>query len=248
VLSDATTDGSIDDHGAVGGLVSVRTDRTMYDTKRLASGVGVLLTLWALVGLLLLSTGVGVSVPLSSSGGFNVSADYLTASEATVVPAKTKIVTPSVLFEVKSSYIRQLNLQKTLNVSDVPGLTGRLQVQVRSEEATARGVAFKTDRITAQTATWRGFVLDERTGPKIFDRFKAYAGPNPNQAPNTDDPLAIEGSDAGAIRPSDGDSAFELRGAKITTSTLSADRLQLSDLSLRVRYDFDNDGEFEYGA
>ncbi|RXK46294.1 hypothetical protein [Halorientalis pallida] len=220
----------------------------MYDTKRLASGVGVLLTLWALVGLLILSTGVGVSIPLSSTGGFNVSADYLTASEATVVPAKTKIVTPSVLFEVERSYIRDLNLQKTLNVSDVPGLTGRLQIQIRSEEATAEGVAFKTDRITAQTATWRGFVLDERTGPKIFDRFKAYAGPNPNQAPNTNDPLQIEGSDPGAIRPSDGDPAFELRGAKITTSTLSADQLQLSDLSLRVRYDFNNDGEFEYGA
>ncbi|WP_336000940.1 hypothetical protein [Halorientalis halophila] len=220
----------------------------MYDTKRLASGVGVLLTLWAFVGLLLLTTGVGVSVPLSSTGGFNVSADYMTASEATVVPAQTKIVTPSVLFEVERSYIRELNLQKNLNVSDVPGLTGRLQIQIRSEEATARGVAFKTDRITAQTATWRGFVLDERKADKVFDQFYAYAGPNPNSAPNTDDPLAIEGSDAGAIRPSDGRPAFELQGATITTSTLSADQLQLSDLSLRVRYDFDNDGEFEYGA
>ncbi|AQL42388.1 hypothetical protein BV210_06510 [Halorientalis sp. IM1011] len=191
---------------------------------------------------------MGVSVPLSSSGGFNVSADYLTASEATVVPAKTSIVTPSVLFEVERSYIRDMNLQKTLNVSDVPGLSGRLQVQIRSEEATARGVAFKTDRITAQTATWRGFVLDERTGPEIYDRFYAYAGPNPNQAPNTDDTLQIEGSDAGATRPGDGDQAFELRGAKITTSTLSADQIQLSDMSLRVRYDYNNDGEFEYGA
>ncbi|MFB6084066.1 MAG: hypothetical protein ABEJ94_07465 [Halorientalis sp.] len=220
----------------------------MYDTKRLASGVGVLLTLWALVGLLILGTGVGVSVPLSSTGGFNVSADYMSASEATVVPAKTKIVTPSVLFEVERSYIRGLVLRKTLNVSGVPGLSGRLQIQVRAEEATARGVAFKTDRITAQTAIWRGFVLDERTGPKIFDRFYAYAGPNPNQAPNTDDPLQIEGSDPGVIRPSNGDPAFELRGAKITTSTLSADRIQLSEMSLRVRYDYDNDGEFEYGA
>jgi hypothetical protein len=219
----------------------------MYETKRLASGVGVLLTLWALVGLLVLSTGVGVSVPLSSSGGFNITADYLGAEESTSVPATTdETGAPVAKFEISNSYAEYLQLEKTLNVSSVPGLNGKMRLLIRSDTAELNGVTFKTNRLTAGTARWRGFVLDERNAEEIEEQFISYAGPNPKEVPNTDDPMQIQGSTPGAVRPSE-EPAFQLYNARIETSYLTADQVKLSNIDLWVQYDPDGDDNYEYG-
>lgn len=220
----------------------------MYDSKRLASGVGVLFVLWASVGLLVVSTGVGVSVPLSGTGGFNISASYLGASESRSVPAQTAGTNASVAkFEIEESYAQNLQLAKTVNVSDFPGVEGNIRLLIQAQEASIDGVMYKTDHITADRAVWRGFVLDERRADDPRNQFVAYAGPNPNSAVNTDDPLTVAGSEPGAVEPGTRP-AFELHGAHIAASKLTADQVSLTNLGVVVQYDPDSDGTYEYGS
>lgn len=222
----------------------------MYDNKRLASGVGVLLTLWALVGLLVMSSGVGlaVSAPLSPSGGFVVEANYLGAEESVSTAAKTETTgVPAAKFEVTKSYAEYLKLMKTLDVSSIPGLNGNIRILIQSDTATLQGVTFKTNDLTASTARWRGFVLDERNSESRFDQFYAYAGPNPEEAPNTNDEMEVGGSTPGAVRKSE-EPGFQLYNTRIEMSSLTADQVTLSNLDLRVQYDPDDDGTYEYGT
>src|SRR6056297_1708976 len=93
----------------------------MYDNKRLASGVGVLLSLWALVGLLVMSSGVGlaVSAPLSPSGGFVIEANYLGAEQSISTASKTRTTgVPAAKFRITKSYAEYLTLKKTLDLGD----------------------------------------------------------------------------------------------------------------------------------
>ncbi|MFB6164545.1 MAG: hypothetical protein ABEJ31_05250 [Haloarculaceae archaeon] len=220
----------------------------MYDNRRLASGVGVLLTLWALVGLLVLSSGVGVSIPITATGGFNMTADYMSASEATAVPSKVpQRLVPAVTFEIKKSYVQGLQIEKTLDVGSLPGLNGNLRLLIRSDTAKIDGVSFQTNHITAKKAIWRGFILDERRNDSVYDQFLAYAGPNPNDHLNTNDPLQIAGSTPGATRPGER-AAFQLYNARIHSSHLAADQVDLSNMLLVVQYDPDDDGVYEYGT
>jgi len=122
-----------------------------------------------------------------------------------------------------------------------------MRILIKSEEAQLEGVMYKTDHLEAGTAIWRGFVLDERKAPTRFGEFYSYAGPNPNDATNTDDPMKISGSTAGDVRRS-GEPGFQLYNARIEMSTLRADRVDLSNLDLRVQYDPDDDGTYEYGT
>jgi len=222
----------------------------MHDKKRLASGVGVLLTLWALVGLLIMSSGVGlaVSAPLSPSGGFVVEANYLGAEESVSTASITDTTgVPAAQFEVTRSYAEYLRLMKTLDVDDVPGLNGQIRLLIQSDTATLQGVTFKTNDLSASTARWRGFVLDERYADSRFDQFYSYAGPNPEEATNTDDPLEVGGSTPGAVRKSE-EPGFQLYNTRIEMSSLTADQVTLSNLDLRVQYDPDDDGTYEYGT
>ncbi|WP_136716659.1 hypothetical protein [Halorientalis salina] len=222
----------------------------MYDNKRLASGVGVLLTLWALVGLLVMSSGVGlaVSAPLSPSGGFVVEANYLGAEESVSTASTTETTgVPAAKFEVTKSYAEYLKLMKTLDVSTVPGLNGQIRLLIQSDTATLQGVTFRTNDLTASTARWRGFVLDERNEESRFDQFYSYAGPNPEEAPNTDDEMEVGGSTPGAVKKSE-EPGFQLYNTRIEMSSLTADQVTLSNLDLRVQYDPDGDGTYEYGT
>ncbi|MFD1587775.1 hypothetical protein ACFR9U_12335 [Halorientalis brevis] len=222
----------------------------MYDTKRLASGVGVLLSLWALVGLLVMSSGVGlaVSAPLSPSGGFVVEANYLGAEQSISTASKTRTTgVPAAKFRITKSYAEYLTLKKTLDVSDVPGLNGTMRLLIQSDTATLQGVTFRTNDLTASTARWRGFVLDERYNESRFEQFYSYAGPNPEDAPNTDDPMEVGGSTPGAVKKSE-KPGFQLYNARIEMSSLTADQVQLSNLDLRVQWDVNSDGDYEYGT
>lgn len=219
----------------------------MYDNRRLASGIGVLFMLWTLVGLLVVSSGVGVSVPLTGTGGFNVTASYFGASESRSVPAKTSNGAPAAKFEVAKTVAQNLEVEKTLDVSDLPAVQGNLRLVITSDRATLNSVMFKTDSLTAGTAIWRGFVLDERKSSSRFDQFVAYAGPNPQGAVNTGTQFAIDGSDPGATSQS-GEPAFQLYNAEFKMSTLTADQVTIHNLGLIVQYDPDDDGTYEYGT
>lgn len=220
----------------------------MYDRNRLASGLGVLFALWAVVGLLVLSTGVGVSIPLSGSGGFNLTATYFGASESRATPAVTNETgAPATTFEVEKSYAQELQLEKTLNFSSIAGVDGNLRLLIQADEARIDGAMYKTNHVDAQSATWRGFVLDERAESATTDQFQSYAGPNPSSSLNTDDTVSIAGSTSGAVEPGE-QPAFELHDARIEMSKLTADQVSLENLVLVVQYDIDSDGTYEYGT
>ena len=226
----------------------------MYETKRLASGVGVLLALWALVGLLVMSSGVGlaVSAPLSPSGGFVVEANYLGAAESISEASSTETTgQPAAEFRITKSYAEYLSLMKTLDVSDVPGLNGQIRILIQSDTARLQGVTFMTNDLTASTARWRGFVLDERYADSRFDQFYSYAGPDPEGAPNTDDEMEVGGSEplgADEWPRKSREPGFQLYNARIEMSSLTADQVSLSNLDLRVQYDPDDDQDYEYGT
>lgn len=219
----------------------------MYDNKRLASGIGVLFMLWTLVGLLVVSSGVGVSVPLTGTGGFNVSASYFGASESESVPGTSTNGAPVAKFEIAKTVARDLEVEKTLAIDSLPGVQGNLRLVITADQATLNTVMFKTDSLTAGTAIWRGFVLDERKSDSRFDEFVAYAGPDPQGAVNTGTPFAIDGSDPGATDQSEAP-AFQLYNAEFKMSTLTADQVTLNNLGLIVQYDPDDDGTYEYGS
>ena len=219
----------------------------MYDNRRLASGIGVLFVLWTLVGLLVVSSGVGGSIPLTGTGGFNVSASYFGASESESVPATTSNGAPAAQFEVATTVAEDLEVEKTLGLESMPGVQGDLRLVITADRATLNSVMFKTDDLRAGTAIWRGFVLDERNTDSRFTEFVAYAGPNPQSAVNTGTQFAIDGSDPGATDRSESP-AFQLYNAEFKMSTLTADQVTLQNLGLIVQYDPDDDGTYEYGS
>jgi hypothetical protein len=219
----------------------------MYDNKRLASGIGVLFMLWTLVGLLVVSSGVGVSVPLTGTGGFNVSASYFGASESESIPATTSNGAAAAKFEIAKTVAQDLEVEKTLAIDSLPGVQGNLRLVITADRATLNTVMFKTDSLTAGTAIWRGFVLDERVADDRFGEFVAYAGPAPQSAVSTGTRFAIDGSDPGATDQSE-EPAFQLYNAEFKMSTLTADQVSLENLGLIVQYDPDDDGTYEYGS
>lgn len=217
----------------------------MYERHRLVLGAGLLCSMWLAVFVLIASTGVALTAPLSGTGGFTIQADYVSASAAVTTPARAESTrideTPAARFEVTESSLRNVRVTKTLSVDELPGLNGRIRLVLRNPDwLDLDGVAFKTDELTADTAVWRGFVLDERRADSALDQFVASAGPTPNDTPNTDDPLAVQGS---------GDEpAFELYDARIEAFSLTVDSMDFSDVSLLVQYDPDSDGTYEYGV
>lgn len=214
----------------------------MYDRRYLMTGAGLLVALWAIVGLVIVSSGVAVSVPLSGSGGFTVAADYLSAERSVSTPGETDSTDsnqrPTAVFELSESTATDLRVQKTLSVAQLPGLNGNIRLGISSGRAEIEGVVLKTDRLQAERAVFRGFVIDERNRDSIFDQFVATAGPNPQATAGN--PVDVEGS---------GDEpGIELQTARINAYSLTADRAQLSNLNLVVAYDPDSDGTYEYGS
>jgi hypothetical protein len=214
----------------------------MYDSNQLLTGAGLLVALWAAVGVIIVSSGVAVSVPLSGGGGFTVAADYLSAERSVSTPGETDSTAenrrPTAVFELSESTATDLRVQKTLAVDQMPGLNGNIRLGIRSGRAEIEGVVLKTDRLQAERAVFRGFVIDERNRDSIFDQFVATAGPNPQEIAGN--PVDVEGS---------GDEpGIELQTARIEAYSLTADRAQLSNLNLVVAYDPDDDGTYEYGS
>lgn len=206
------------------------------------TGAGLLVALWAVVGLVIVSSGVAVSVPLSGGGGFTVAAEYLSAERSVSTPGETDSTAteqrPTAVFELSESTATNLRVQKTLAIDQLPGLNGNIRLGISSGRAEIEGVVLKTDRLQAERAVFRGFVIDERNRDSIFDQFVSTAGPNPQQTAG--EPVDVEGSG--------NEPGIELQTARINAYSLTADRAQLSNLNLVVAYDPDSDGTYEYGS
>jgi hypothetical protein len=214
----------------------------MYDTKRLKLGAGLLLAVWGLAGLLIVTSGVAVSMPLSGSGGFTITADYLSAEQSISAPGETDSTAsdrlPVAVFEISRSTAQELRITKTLSLDGIPGLNGNARIVLVGDDITLDGVVFETTHISAERAVWRGFVIDERNRDSVFDQFVASAGPNPGRTAGN--PVDIEGSGS--------EPGFELYEAEIEAYSLTVDQVDLSELGVQIQFDPDDDGTYEYGS
>lgn len=225
----------------------------MYDNKRIASGIGVLFVLWAGVGFLILSAGLGVSIPLTATGGFTLTADYLGASNQSAVPTTTATGAAAFEFRVRETRADNLYVNKTLDADTVPGLSGQFRVSVFAGTAYISETRFKSNDIRATTAIVRGLLVDDRyaggqSGP-IREKFLLYSGPNPEAHRSTNDLLEIGTSTPGAVNASERAALQFPNGVTIDVSTLSAEQVRIRDgTEVRVLYDPQGDGTFGVGG
>lgn len=196
----------------------------MYNRKRIARGAGTAVAVWALVGLLVMSTGVAYALPLAGIGGFTVSADRITSDGMTLyhgVGDTSEIdAYPQAIVELTETEMIDMSLTKTMDVSGVPGLSGTAKLRIDSAGRTqGSAVVVKSSALTANGATFEQFAIDER---------------------NTTDPRT-----AFTMRADEG---MEMRDARIRAHYLATNSISLSDMSLVMCYDPDGDGAYEYGA
>jgi hypothetical protein len=218
------------------------TDRR-YNRRRIGQGVGLLIALWAAAMMLMLSTGVALSVP-PAEGGYKLEADsvqgetfrlYAGYTDSTQSDRLTAAVN-----EIGSISSSGLRIVKRLSLEDMPGVNGYLRVGIATGSANAESgtLTLKARTITADQLRLRGAVIDEDFGADISNRFVIYAGNNPEAIAEKDLNIETPGSQ----------NAFEATNLRTRAYYINADRLQLSNLRLVMEYDPDGDGTYEYGV
>lgn len=216
----------------------------MYNRKRIARGAGSALAVWALVGILLMSSGVAYGLPLAGVGGFVITSNSVTADSTVIYPgvdetsgfAATNPDTgatsndyPQAVVELRDVSIENLGIKKTIPLSQytADSLNGNAQIRVFAPgTSTSPNVLLKSSALGASSAQLNGFRVQDRGDGQPGDSYKTWA--------NSTSTL---GSNTGLVT---------IRGHYIV-----ADRIQTSDsLAVVVCYDANpsaRDG-FEYGT
>ncbi|MFB6164648.1 MAG: DUF6230 family protein [Haloarculaceae archaeon] len=196
----------------------------MYNRKRIARGAGTAVAAWALVGLLVMSTGVAYAVPLAGIGGFTISADRITSDSMTLyhgVGDTSEIdAYPQAMIELTDAKMLDMRLAKTFDVNAIPGLSGTAKLRIDTDGQTVGdAVLVKSTAMSARGATFKQFAIEER---------------------NTTDPRT-----AFTMRADDG---IVMQDAEIRAHYLATNHITLSHMSLVVCYNPDNtDNTYEYG-
>jgi len=180
-----------------------------------------LLSLWMLVALLTMQTGVAYALPFAGLGGFEIRAasfegQGLTQYTATADTSTTSS-TPVGVTELNSATLTNMQLIKTLNVSTVPGLSGTARFVITTNgETTAQGVTTYVSVIESNRAQFDGLVMFEQNSTDPSQEFRMQAN------------------------------KITLDNAAIRAHYLQADQITFPQLSLVVQYDPDGDGTYEY--
>jgi hypothetical protein len=195
----------------------------MYDRKRIAQGAGTAIAVWALVAMLVLSTGVAYAVPLSGIGGFKIYASEIRADSLTLYPGvddtSEMSAYPQAVVELQNARLDDLSLHKKINANSIPGLSGEARLSIFTSGTTDSGnVLVKTSALEAQGATFNSFTIDEQPTSDPRDSFSLDAG---------------------------GD--VTLQNAGIRAHYLATNQLQLPSFTLVFCYNPDGDDTWEYG-
>lgn len=195
----------------------------MYDRERIARGAGAAIAVWALVGLVIMSTGVAYAVPLAGVGGFVITADEIRSDTLVLYPGvgdtSERDVYPQALVELRDTRLRGLRAYKDLDLTRTPVFTGELRFLL-TNRGTLRGesILLKSSALEAEDATFDDFAIeDEATG---------------------DVRTSFEISSTGGATLEDAD----IRAHYLTSNTLRS-----SNLMIYACWDRDNDGSYEYG-
>jgi hypothetical protein len=187
----------------------------MYDRSRMAQGAGASLALWALIGLLVTSTGVAYALPLGGVGGFVVNGSQVTAEDITLYPGvddtSERSAYPQAVVELQSVQIQDLTLRKTIPVDAIPGLSGTATLSIVSSGTTeADRILLKSSALTSDRAIFQQLQIDEQPVDDPSSQFTLRA---------------------------DGDPGLELQNANIRAHYLTTSSITLPQLSLTVDYD-----------
>lgn len=214
-----------------------------YNRRRVGQGIGLLVALWAAAMMLMLSTGVALSVP-PAEGGYMLQADSVQGETFRLYAGQTDSTQSDQLTaavnEIGEISSRNLRILKRLSLDNLPGVNGYLRVGIAAGSANANSgtLTLKAQTITADQLRLRGSVIDEDYGADVPNRFVVYAGDNPE---------AVVEKDVN-IEPAGDQDAFEATNLRTRAYYVNADELQLSNLNLVVAYDPDGDGTYEYGG
>lgn len=194
----------------------------MYDRTRIARGAGAAVAVWALIGLLVMSTGVAFALPLAGIGGFKVSATEITADRMTLYPGSADTSNtsayPQAVVELKDVNAQNLQVVKNFNLNYY-GLSGDARLVLWSR-GTADGGAMllKSSALTATDAAFTDFDIDESNTSDISTQLEITS-----------------------------QNAVEMDDAELRAHYLATNQIRVPDLRLAVCYDPDDDGTWEYG-
>jgi hypothetical protein len=213
----------------------------MYDRSLLAKSTGVSLGVVAIIGLLFLSTGTGLAVPVAGIGGFTIEADSIEGDDLVLYPDVVErdqgTDAPQAIIELQANRIEGLRLVKTIDLGDLSldALDGTARIQIRS------GGTVETDQILIQSpglnateGTFNGLVIRGTDASTLNETFEITAPSEPVEGKTVD----LSGGE---------NPGLELTDAEIQATYLATNRISLPDLELRVQFDTDGDGEYEYG-
>lgn len=196
----------------------------MYNRKRIARSAGAAVAVWALIGLLVMSSGVAYAVPLAGLGGFNIAASSISASNLVMYPGAGDTSTmdryPMTVAELQNVRIRDLWLYKTINLGRTPGLSGTARVYfVTSGTSRADNILVKSSALaTDGHATFHDFAVQEH----------ASSDPRGQFAITSNGPVTLE-------RP------------RINAHYLTSSSISISNTYLAMCYDPDGDQVYEIG-
>jgi hypothetical protein len=148
----------------------------MYDRTRIARGAGTAVAVWALVGLLVMSTGVAFALPRAGIGGFNVSATEIAADQLTLYPGSADTSNtsgyPQAVVELKNVDAQNLQLVKHFNL-DYYGLSGNARLVIWSRGATDGGaMLLKSSVVSANGVSFTDFGIDESNTSDVSTRLE----------------------------------------------------------------------------
>ncbi|WP_299265138.1 PKD domain-containing protein [Halorientalis sp.] len=202
----------------------------MYNRKRIARGAGTAIATWALIGLLVMSTGVAYALPLAGVGGFNVTASEITADDLVLYPGVGNTDSednfPQTVVQLSNTDIQQFALTKDLDLGSVPmfPLPGTLRIKFLSPGGTDGGnVLVKSTALGADQATFNGFLTNDTNASDARGRWSI----------RSDGPVTLQGTDRSGVR--------------IRAHYLATDRISITNLRFFACYDADDDGTFEWG-
>jgi len=195
----------------------------MYDRQRVARGAGAAIAIWALIGLVFLSTGVAYAVPLAGIGGFNASIGVVESDSLALYPSvgdtSERDAYPQTVIELSNAQLNDLDAYKDLDVSSIPGLSGTARFRLAGRGDIDSGdVLLKSSALTADDAQFDGFAIEDSDNGSVDESFEIFAN---------------EGA--------------RLENVEIRAHYLTASSVELSSLALGVCYDSNNDGTWERG-
>ena len=216
----------------------------MYDKKVLAKGTAVSFGVVALVAMLIVSSGMAFAAPLSGIGGFTINADELRGDDLYLYPGVSDTSEregiPVATAEFSAVEIDGLELTKSFE--DIPAIGGNARVVITSTDTvTADSLLVKQSKLTADSSTFNGLLIDEENAERPSDQFKQVAPSTAEQR--------TEGVDAGqppkSIDLSNASNpGIVLQNASIQAHYQAVNEISIPGITLATEYDANGDGDY----